>query len=299
MLLFERLKHAGFDPQPSPGSWGPDFWIQQGGKRICLELITPSAGDDSKISELFTAHDPLNPCPIAATDLRQRTLLRLTGAVAEKLVKFEGYLSDGIVDREDILIIVVNDALLCPDSFFYGISHNADSGVGGQSLAAHAVHGFGHSVWELGEDSNYVRKSTSRELVDNRPEPQRDGRIREPVPVSLFGNPVDPKAAKIAKRASIISAVLQVTLREDYGVLMVLRDKAETSERLFEGLLTPGVLVPNPRAQNPVDVLLQSALMRIVDAPAPTAKEQWDLSNRHLKMLLGESYIEEPFPGST
>ena len=298
ILLFERLKHAGYDPKPSPKDWGPDFRVQQGGRQICLELITPSTGDDEKINELFKSHNPLEPCPNAATELRERTLLRMTAAIAEKLGKYEGYLKNGVVGHQDVLVIVVNDALLCPDAFFYGVSLNADTGVGGQSLAEHAVNGFGHSICEPNsEGANHVRKSTFRENVDNRPEPARNGNPREPVPVSLFGSPAEEKAAEIAERASIISAVLQVTLREDYGVLMMMRDKAETDERLAESLVQPGTLVPNPRAKNPIDHPSQRGLMKVVDAPPLTAKELWDLSNRHLKMLLGEGYKEQPFPG--
>lgn len=298
MLLFERLQHAGYRPEASPGGWGPDFRVEQDGKQICLELITPSIGDDVRINELFASHDPLNPCPEAATELRQRTLLRMTGAIAEKLVKYEGYLRDGVVDPQDMLVIVVNDALLCPDAFFYGVSHNADAGIGGQSLAEHAVYGFGHSIWEPNSGgANPVRKSTFRESVDNRPEPARNGDPRKPVPVSLFGSPAEEKAAEIAERALIISAVLQVTLREDYGVMMILRDKAETDERLAEGLVQPGILVPNPRAKNPIDHKSQRGLMKVVDAPPLTVKELWDLNNRHLKMLLGDDYKEQPFPG--
>lgn len=298
ILLFERLEHAGLDPKPSPNGWGPDFLVQQDGKQICLELITPSTGDDVKINELFKSHDPLRPCPNAATELGQRTLLRVTAAVAEKLGKYEGYLRDGVIGTEDVLVIVVNDALLCPDSFLYGVSHNADAGVGGQSLAEHAVYGFGHSIWEPdGEGINHVRKSTYREIVDNRPEPAPDGSARGAVPVSLFKTPERDEAAEIAQRASVISAVLQVTLREDYGVLMLLREKAETEDRLCETLLRPGSLVINPRAANPLYVPLQGGLMKIVDAPALTLKGAWDLKNRELKMLLGEGYKEQPFPG--
>lgn len=297
ILLFERLKHAGYDPKPSRNGWGPDFLVHQDGKKICLELITPSTGDDLKINELFSSHKPLEPCPHAATELRQRTLLRMTAAIAEKLGKYEAYLSDGVVSSHDVLVIVVNDALLCPDTFFYGVSQNADSGVGGQSLAEHAVYGFGHSVWEPDIDgTNHVLRSTFREVVENRPEPKRQGGAREPVPVSLFKTPDQQDAAKLAQRASVISAVLQVTLREDYGVLMLLREKAETEERLIEGLLRPGTLVVNPRAVNPLYVSVQHGLMKIVDVPPLSLKEAWDLKNRELKMIFGEGYKEQPFP---
>lgn len=298
MLLFERLEHAGYRPEPSPGGWGPDFRIQQDGKQICLELITPSTGDDVKINELFASDDPLNPCPKAATELQQRTLLRMTSAIAQKLTKYEGYLADRVVGPQDVLVIVVNDALLCPDAFFYGVSHNADAGVGGQSLAEHAVFGCGHSVWELNsEGTSYILKSTLREIVENRPEPARNGNPRKPVPVNLFGSPPKEEANDIAERSSIISAVLQVTLREDYGVLMIHRDKAETDERLFEDLVQPGILVSNPRSRNPIDSPSQRGLLKVIEAPPLTAKEAWDLNNRRLKMLLGKNYKEQPFPG--
>lgn len=298
MLLHERLKHSGFKPEPSPGGKGPDFRIEVEGRSIWLELVTPSTGEDVRIHELFTSHDPLNPCPDDTTDLRKRTLLRVSNGISEKLRKYETYLKDEVVQPQDVLVIVVNDAILCPDSFFYGVQLNADNGVGGQSLAEHAVYGIGHSFWGPDEEGiNHVRKSTFRELVDNRPEPGADGNSRGAVPVSLFGNPVTQEASAIAERASVISAVLQVTLREDYGVLMLLRDKAETEDRLAEGMLNPGVLAINPRAENFIDLPSQRGLMRIVSAPALSVKELWDLKNRELKMLLGDGFKEQPFPG--
>lgn len=291
VLLFERLEHAGYRPEPSPGGHGPDFRIQQDGKLICLELVTPSAGNDVKINELFASHDPLNPCPKAATESRQRTLLRVTSAIKEKLTKYEGYLRKGVVDPQDMLVIVVNDALLCPpDHCYFGVSHNADAGVGGQSLVEHAVLGYGHSVWVLdSEGSNYTLKSTFRDNVD-LPGLTREGNPRKPVPVNLFGIPTEKEAADLADRSSIISAVMQVTLREDYGVMMLLRDKVENEDRVGENLLQPGIFVSNPRAKNPIDRPGQLGLMKIVEAPPLTFKELWDLKNRQLKMLLGEDY---------
>jgi len=268
MLLYERLCHSGLDPKPSPRGKGPDFCVKVEGRRIWLELITPSTGDDSRINELFKGYDPLNPCPVDATDLRERTLLRISHGIAEKLTKYEGYLEEGVVGPEDVLVIVVNDAAMCPDAFFYGVQFNADKGVGGPSLAEHAVYGIGQTTWELvGGQRRNARKNTSRELVENRPEPKRDGTARDPVPVSLFMKPVTEKAAIIAERATIISAVLQVTLREDYGVMMMFREKAENENRILEGRLNPGVLAINPRSRNTLSAPAQGKLMRIVEAP--------------------------------
>ncbi|RBL65860.1 hypothetical protein C3E98_040695, partial [Pseudomonas sp. MWU13-2625] len=71
----------------------------------------------------------------------------------------------------------------------------------------------------------------------------------------------------IAERATIISAVLQVTLREDYGVMMMFREKAENENRILEGRLNPGVLAINPRSRNTLSAPAQGKLMRIVEAP--------------------------------
>ncbi|WP_224776730.1 hypothetical protein [Achromobacter insolitus] len=99
-------------------------------------------------------------------------------------------------------------------------------------------------------------------------------------------------------RVNHLCGVLQVTLREDYGVLMILRDRAETDERLAEDLVPPGILVSNPRAKNPIDLLSQRGLMKVVNVPPLTIKEMWDLNNPCMKMLFGDGYKEQPFPGT-
>lgn len=294
-LLFERLAHADLKPTSEPE--GPDFKVIINDKTIWLELITPSAGDDLKINELFTSHDPLWPCPHNTSELLDRTLLRVSSAIANKLKVYERYLEKNIVQPEDPLIIVVNDALLCPDTYFYGISFNADKMSGGRSLAEHAVNGIGPSVWVPSENpTSPTLKSTSRELAKNRPEPKKDGTSRDDVPVSLFTHPSNTEAAETAKRATILSAVLQVTLREDYGVLMHLRNKAETKERLLETQICKGVLTTNARALNPISNGAYKALTTVVMAPTLTPKELWDLENRRLKLFLGDSFTEQPFP---
>lgn len=289
MLLYEKLINLGLNPISKPK--GPDFLIEISGRYIWLELVTPSIGDDYRIGDLFEAHDPLSPCPEQATELKNRLLLRISSAISSKLVVYEKYLRDGVVPSTDPLIIVINDALLCPDSSFYGVSHGADKGIGGGSLAEHAVNGIGASVWAWGQDAmKYELQDTFRNLVENRPEPKKDGGPRQDVPVSLFVYPTEPHAEKYAQRATIISAVLQMTLREDYGLFMLFREKAKTEDRLFETLLSGVVFVENPRANNPVDVQALALLKTNVLAPALSAKELWDLQNRRLKLLFGDLY---------
>lgn len=265
-LLYERLSHAGLNPVSK--SKGPDFCIQVNGQSIWLELVTPSTGDDSRIAELHGSHDPLRPCAESADELRHRTLLRISSAISQKLEKYESYISGNVVGADDPLVIVVNDALLCPDAFLYGVSTNADKGVSGVSLAEHAVNSLGPLVWAVGGDpGQYVMQPTYRDVVNNRPEPDKNGNTRGEVPVSLFGLPTEPKAQAIAKRATIISAVLQVTLREDYGILMLLRAKAEHENRIIENLISRGTLVKNQNSRNPVGVETSEILMKVVVAP--------------------------------
>jgi len=295
VLLYERLLHLGLEPTSKPK--GPDFRVEINGRPVWLELVTPGVGDDNRISDLFSAHNSLYPCAEQAIELRQRSLLRVSNAISGKLAKYEDYLRDGVVPPEEPLIIVVNDALLCPDSFFYGISHNADHGVGGVSLAEHAVNSIGQSIWVAGEEpGRYAIERTYRDMVDNRPEPKKDGGVRGTVPVSLFANPTEPHAKAAAERATIISAVLQITLREDYGVLMQLRAKAETEERLMETIISRGTFVNNPRANNPVGVDVSTLLTTVVVAPTLSPRDLWDLETRRLKLFLGDVFQEKPFP---
>lgn len=287
-LLYERLSHIGL--APTSKSEGPDFCVRIDGRPVWLELITPTHGDDTRIAEIFHASDPLNPQPEDSRELSERTLLRVSSAIVEKISKYEKYVQKGIVKKEDALIIVINDSLLCPDwAPMYGVSHNADFGVGGSSLAEHAVRGVGPSYWEKIKDSeDFALKKTVRDVVKNRPEPGKDGGIRGPVPVSLFLEPNDPSAKQIAERAAIISGVLQITLREDYGLLMLLRSKAEGDERLCENLISKGTFVKNPYRSNPIDDRTVNLLTAVVAAPPLSPAEKLELMNRYLLMLFGE-----------
>lgn len=295
MLFYEKLTHLGLEPISQ--DVGPDFKVEIDGKTIWLELITPGIGEDKRISELLDS-DPLRPCPYESEELRNRLLLRVSHAISEKLIKYEKYLRDGIVPAGDPLIIVLNDALLCSDSPFYGVSHNAEDGVGGTSLAEHAVYGIGPSRWVQENDlGKYISQRTYRDIVDNRPEPKKGGGVRGAVPVNIFGAPSEENSQLIAERAKIISAVYQLTLREDYGVLMHLRKKAETEDRLCETLLSKGKFVVNRNSRNPIDFRIQHRLKTVVVAPALSHRELWDLEVRRLRSIFGPGVPDQPFPG--
>jgi hypothetical protein len=116
MLLHERLKHAGFELHSNDE--GPDFLAKKDGESVWLELVTPSSGDDPRIDDLFGTLDPLHPSADDNEELSNRTLLRIYVGIRSKLQAFERYIQKGLVKPGEPCVIVVNDALMCPDMFF-------------------------------------------------------------------------------------------------------------------------------------------------------------------------------------
>lgn len=291
MLLFERLNHAGF--RLTSAGRGPDFRTEMKGEVAWLELVSPSAGEDTRIDELFASHNPLRPDPNAATELRERVLLRICTGISAKLEAFERYLRDGIVKPGQACVIVINDALMCsPTVPFFGVSLGAEEGIGGGPLAEHAVYGVGHRYWQKSEaSSQFEIVSTFREQTNNRPEPAKDGSVREPVPVSLFARPTFERPKEFANRAQVISAVMQVTLREDYGVLMQIRAKVEQEDRVGENLLFPGAVIRNPNALVPLAPSIERGLKTMANLPSLSVEEAMELAQRRFAILTGGRYI--------
>jgi len=287
MLLHERLKHAGFALCSNDA--GPDFLAQKDGERVWLELVTPSVGEDPRINELHTNADPLNPSATESDELRNRTLLRICAGIAAKLEKFETYIKKDIVKPADRCLIVVNDALMCPDAPFFGVGLSAEKGIGGRSLVEHATLRYGYARWvESDTVGKFKILPTFRDDAPNRSEPKDDGEARKAVPVSLFSPPDGSAGIEIFERAKIISGVMQLTLREDYGFFMMLRDKAENEDRIGTNLLDPGTLLSNPHAKNAISNNLQTDLMRIFNLEPLTADEALVLVKRRLELLIGK-----------
>jgi len=292
LLLYERLAHAGF--QLSSKDRGPDLRVDRNGAITWLELVTPSTGDDTKIKKLHDSYDPLNPNADHGQELSERNLLRVCSQIKGKLEKFEKYLEDGIVHPEDACVIVINDALLCSDFAYVGVAHGANAGIGGRSIVEHAVLGIGHRYWaEIEGETQYRSVSNFREQVINRPEPNRSGNPRKPVPVNLFTKPEQDRPQGMAARAKVISAIMQVTLREDYGHLMQLRDLVERGDRRGEHLLYPGTLVLNPNANVLLSQSARRDLRRMINLPPMSPEQQLEVERQRLAMLTGSPDIPE------
>lgn len=259
MLMFDRMLHAGFNLCSK--DMGPDFRAEKDGEVVWLEVITPSPGADGQIMHLFDSNIPLAPLQEENLELRQRLLLRVTAAITAKRQQFEKYIKKGIIKTNESCVIVVNDALLCPDNFFYGVSHGADCGDGGRSLVEHATLGLGQAIWGEKDEApgKFKLVQTCRNFVQTMKLDSTQGpTLQAPVPVDLFSNIANVPAS------GIISGVMQVTLREDYGFLIKLRNMAETTKFNAVTLLHQGSFVRNVNAFVPLPPSLQKYLMQVV-----------------------------------
>ncbi len=274
MLLFDRLTHAGFELKSK--DVGPDFRAEKDGEVVWLELITPSFGDDEKIPDLVNSHIPLSPSAENTVELSKRLLLRITASIKEKREKFEKYRTKMIVGKNEPCVIVINDALLCPDCHFYGVSHGADFGEGGRPLIEHATLGIGPAIWM--PDVSPGKFKLVQTFLDSVPtmKPEEDHKPQALVPVNIFNQvPYDASTANI-------SGVMQVTLREDYGFLMKLRSMAETTKPETITLLYPGSFAQNENATSRLSLSLKRHLMRIVNLPSITTTETENKNHSNL-----------------
>jgi hypothetical protein len=115
VLLADQLIKNGF--QPTHKSEGPDFLVEQEGKRIWIEVITP---EPSGIPEEWLNHTTGTVFSLP----HEAILLRWTSAIKEKAEKLlgyidrktnarvEGYIEKGVVSNADAYVIAINSRLL-------------------------------------------------------------------------------------------------------------------------------------------------------------------------------------------
>lgn len=214
MLMFDRLRQQGFSL--SSQSKGPDFRAVKNEQVIWLELVTPGVGQDGMIEEVERNYDPLNPNAEESERYRQLLLPRVTGAIDEKQKRFACYLSSHVIPSSDPCVIVVNDALLCPDTEFYGVYHRAENGISHCPLVVEALLGADKPYF-LGSagSTSFKRVDTKREVA-MKLKPDSD---KKPIPVTGF----------LGESLSHIGAAMQVTLREDYAYAFVLKNRTQDS----------------------------------------------------------------------
>jgi hypothetical protein len=106
MYLASTFIEMGFDLVPHTSAYGPDIQINLKGKNLWIEAIAPDAGngDDAvPMPQIYTGGDvEWMRVP------EEQIILRLTNAFYKKCQKYQGYVSSGLIAKNDIYVIAVN-----------------------------------------------------------------------------------------------------------------------------------------------------------------------------------------------
>ncbi|WP_157663615.1 hypothetical protein [Burkholderia ubonensis] len=241
MLFFDRLRRERFNLTPVGGA-GPDFKASKNGVTVWFEVVTPEPDRDGEIErDLADVSSRLHPSAGHSDAFRRELLFRITSSLDTKLKKLRGDVEKGNMNPSEPCVIVLNDSLLCPpDLYMFGVTHGAEAAYDSYwPLIAHATMAKGYSyryplphptesLWARAEPSDVLNKLNGS---------------RAPINMAMFEDPTNAH----------VSAVLQITLREDYAY-------ARQLERLaWAKAMTPvggnmieelhrGVLVRNPVA---------------------------------------------------
>lgn len=105
MYLGCCLLDRGFDIKTNKA--GPDFCLNIGGKKVWIEAITASPGQENSPDCV-----PEGALGIAQAVPRDKIILRYRASLAEKEKKYASYLKKGVVEEDDIKIIAVSGGSL-------------------------------------------------------------------------------------------------------------------------------------------------------------------------------------------
>ncbi|MBA9947890.1 hypothetical protein D7207_30550 [Burkholderia cepacia] len=258
MLFFDWLRHNGFEAIPTNGQAngvGPDFQAMKNGIKVWFEVVTPQPDGAGVIAADFAdTWSRLFPTIEKNDALRTELLFRVTGQITKKRDAFARYRDLKIVSPDDPCVIVVNDALLCPQDGAFGVTHGAESAADSMwPLIVHAVlaGGYRYSKRVAGEENLWHRGEPTDSL------PKANG---EPIMLNDFQNGT----------ARHISAIMQLTLREEYAVgCHLARLSREKNMPLPIPLRKPDWAI-NPQAVNP----LPTDKLGIIASSAPAAQSR-------------------------
>ena len=136
LLASRRKLRPRADVPDAERNEGPDICISKGRRKIWIEAIAPSPGDDKnldKVPDLFlNAGDAMQDVP------ERQIELRITGALWTKLQAFQRYKQNGIIGDGDSCIVAVSAAQFVLEAAGEGLSQ-----------AVKAVYPFGEEFIEL------------------------------------------------------------------------------------------------------------------------------------------------------
>lgn len=179
MLFWDVLKRNSFDLMPNSGI-GPDFHAEKFKYSIFFEVVTPEVDGEGIIER---HNNDINTRIYAGAkrtyEQDVEIFLRMTSVLKSKQHKFQEDKRKGIIPEDSICVVVINDALLCPDDLsMLGVSHSADWGAA--PFVARAT---------LDGNANLKNKNSKKILTNGF----------------------------MTEELSHVSALIQVTLRDDYG----------------------------------------------------------------------------------
>jgi len=105
MMVSKILKDSGFPVLGSNGD-GPDFTVFHRGKKIVVEAICPTHGEDG----LPDSVPPLFPGPDYQEVPIDQMLLRIRGAIRDKKLVFDRYRAKGIISSDDLCVIAISSS---------------------------------------------------------------------------------------------------------------------------------------------------------------------------------------------
>ena len=215
MLFYHMLKKNGFKFLEHKNS-GPDFYIEKDNIRIWCEVITPQLDFKGEIQHYRDEFRPLYPDAEKSSQESHNILLRITNAIDTKYKKYLEDIKKGRVNRDDCYIIVLNDALLCHD----------------------IIQGEMYGTYGISSDCTGSDKSPLSLLALNRKTLKKGN-----------NNQID-LVHFLDESFSKLNALIQVTLRDDYGLREVLCKKdSENSLRARNILKLPDIII-NKFSQN-------------------------------------------------
>ncbi|SFV60997.1 hypothetical protein MNB_SV-8-1157 [hydrothermal vent metagenome] len=259
LLFYDILKKNHFNFEKNSGK-GPDFKVNKKGMTIWCEVITPQSDNAGIIEGINTNKDYLNPKVEENIKYNNEILLRITSALHTKEKKFIADIEKGLVQDTDCCIIVINDALLCPsDIGYFGMSHSVDS----DSASTHPP---------------LIAKATLLETSIKNKNGQE---------ISLSGF--------LNSSLSHISAIIQVTLRDDYAYMEGMKQFDSKSLLGMVGLIKIPDIVLNNNSRNKIskelfDMKYWSVVEdKILSSQKPIEATKQDIEDykEHQKKLFG------------
>ena len=105
MYLACTLIELGFNLIPRKSSYGPDIQIKLNNKSLWIEATAPDAGIGAdSVPGYSNFEDSIEFIRVP----EEQMILRLTNSFYKKCQRYDGYVSSGLVSKNDIFVIAIN-----------------------------------------------------------------------------------------------------------------------------------------------------------------------------------------------